>query len=257
MTAEEPSDEDMAEVLGEEILPSIPLPTGKGPTADIRQAVITDLTPRTEEEAALYRVKKEEGQVKGDKEGSLSSTSLDPARDEDEPETRGMVIARLPARWMRLYITELFASGSPSAARLFAKPADGGVSQSTVNKALAMEPDFAILHRQAIEAVHERVDHAVYKGATEGDEVPYVVQGVVHHYKRRSDRAAEVHYKRHGLLASQQSTLTVTHQGKVEMSHDEQLGQIMDQVAQGLFLGAGAGPVIDAEVVSDSDKNEG
>lgn len=207
------------------------------------------MQPATEDDSDPS--KEETGLVYGDNPSPPESGPV--CIPEDEPESLQARILRLPAVWQRLYIAELFRTGSPAESRLMAKPHDMGVSVDTVRKAIASNPLFSSLAKDAMEARHERVDLAIYKGATEGDSVPLVSQGqIVGDYKKRDTKAGELYMKRHGLMADQQGNLTVTMQGKVEVAQESDLAALLSGVAQHLF-GAGQ-PVIEAEAVSETDK---
>lgn len=172
---------------------------------------------------------------------SLVPETTSPARD-DEPETTEDLILRLPKKWMQRYMRELWECGSVAEAR----DAVGSISHSSVYRAIAECPAFAALHQDALAARHDRVDGHVYRGATQGDEVPLVSQGaIVGSYKKRDTKAGELWYRRHGLLAADKAT--VTHQGHVTTPDSDLPAQLL-KVAEMLF-GGSEPKVIEGKVV--------
>jgi hypothetical protein len=186
----------------------------------------------------------------------LTATSGDdsPSRahariDEDEmPATRIALIQALPKRWLRLYMTALYETGNPPEAREIA----GGVSKASVEKACMDYPEFGALHKEAMDARHERVDACLLKVSLEGDTIPVFQQGEeVGSYQKANPKAIETYYKRHGLLAADQ--VNVTHGGRVDTVTDAQIPEMLVSVAKLLF--GQRQPVKTLKVVSESDKN--
>lgn len=244
--AQEPTDEDIAEVLGQEAVEGIPLPYGSHPTADVAQTVIrlANGAPEPIQQVAngLHL-----------KDSSSASEIVDERTGDQDDETVESVILRFPKQWMRVYIRELMRCGSPSEARALASVSGGGISVAWVAKHERDYPEFARMAKEAMQSRHERVDHAVYRGATEGDEVPLVSQGaVIDTYKKRDTKAAIAYYQRHGLLAAQQ--VSVSHTGRVEVLDDAKVASALENVAKLLF--GQPAPMKQAKVVSESDKKD-
>lgn len=184
-----------------------------------------------------------------DKEDKLPPGELAQAREDEEPTLEDALLA-LPSHWMRVYVRELYRTADPGMARRCVEATVGTLLPRTLERKLREVPEFGLLVSEHAKVAHENVFSAIYRGATQGHAMPLVSQGkIVGSYDKPDTRAQELWLKAHGLMADQKSSLTITHQGKVEMSHDEQLGGILDMVTQGLFLGAG--PVIEAEIVKD------
>lgn len=277
-TASSPTDEEMADLLGVEYVPSVILPngarvlamedSGRGPGASLADTLskVQETEPMewqtrklaTAAETARRKALPTHSAI-GIPESALDArdTSVapqikSPAHEvvDEDIETQSQIIARLPKTWMRVYIAELLRCGSMAEAREMA----GGVGASSVDAACRKHPDLARLHAEATAARHERVDTALYRGATEGDEVPLVSQGaVVSSYRKRDTKAAEVYYRRHGLLADTKAT--VTHQGHVT-TPDSDLPAQLRKVAEMLF-GGQEPKAIEGKVVSEPDTKDG
>lgn len=176
-------------------------------------------------------------------DGESSPRARDAEDFEEQPETVADQIARLPKRWMQCYAGTLFkVGGIASLARKAIRPECGGISIDSVRKAAANCPEFAALIAAAQLDGQQTVDAAVYTGATVGDDVPVYQQGeYVATKKVRSDKAAELFYKKNGLMADQQ--VNVTHTGHVT-TPDEALPAQLLRVAEMLF--GGQEPTLDA-----------
>lgn len=233
--AQEPTLDDVLEVIGEDASTD-PLPQGR------QVCSRTQKPPQREDVVTGHGV----GLVTEDTIAAISGRSPERRCDDEAPETTEDIILRLPSRWMQRYIREMLACGLPAEARSRA----GGISPSIVAKALAEHPSMAALHAQSIADRHERVDAAVYRGATEGDDVPVVSQGeVVTTVKKRCVKSGELYYKRHGLMAADQ--VNVTHNGRVELVDESQMAEMLRDVA---LLLHGQPKRIEGKVVSESDK---
>lgn len=162
-------------------------------------------------------------------------------------ETVEQEIDRLPKDWMRRYMREAMRCGSAAEARA----AVGGISASSVAKACDQCPDFARLHKEALEHRHGRVDAAVYRGAVDGDRVPFNTRDGVQWYEKRDTKAAELWMRRHGLLAADQ--VQHTHTGRVEVVDDARMADVLAGVARLLFR-PGTMKQVEGKVVSETDK---
>lgn len=244
--AEEPTFDEVLEVIGED-------PTGE-PLPQGRQVCSRTQKPpqradATEGDTLILSAHKQEaaeGLVSVVTVAEISDQSPQRGCDDEAAETTEDIILRLPSRWMQRYIREMMACGLPSEARSRA----GGLSVTVVAKALAEHPSMAALHAQAIADRHERVDAAVYRGATEGDDVPVVSQGeVISTVKKRCVKSGELYYKRHGLMAADQ--VNVTHASRVEIADESQMADMLRDVA---LLLHGQPRRIEGKVVSESDR---
>jgi hypothetical protein len=173
-----------------------------------------------------------DGLVIGGTPASESCSRACDAEDfEEQPETVIDQIARLPKRWMQRYAAALFkVGGIASLARKAIRPECGGISIDSVRKAAANCPEFAGLIAAAQLDGQQTVDAAVYTGATVGDDVPVYQQGeYIATKKVRSDKAAELFYKKNGLMADQ--NVNVLHTGRIELVDESQMADMLREVA--------------------------
>lgn len=249
---EEPTDEDVMEVLGDHGPGDTHIPQGREAFKSAEDSVHEFKAHQVAHDSANVDASR---QVKGDKGGAIEAGPSADAR-EDEVPTLLAAVSRLPLKWQRVYIIALHEHGDPTTARRVASATCGLVTPSLVAKASRECAEFAAMILDHGQIQHESVFSAIYRGATEGDRIPYSTKDGVQWYNRRSDRAGEIWLKAHGLMADQQSSLHVTHSGKVDVQHDDQLGGVLADIAGELF-GRTEPRAIEGKVVSEPDKNEG
>ena len=262
---QEPSDEDMAELLGEEHVPGVVLPQGR--QANMQPETNSGTAPPPE---AFGRNKPKtagEGKpgslviegLRGQRldplviqeTSSTSEAQLGAPASLDEPPTLETAILALPALWMRVYVEALYLAGDPVKARAAVKAKIGTVLPSTVSRFQRECPAFGQLCADHEQIQHQTLDAYVYRGGTEGDLTPFNTKEGIEWYRRRSDKAAETYYKRHGLMAADQ--VQHTHTGRVELAQDSALPGMLADVARLLFPPA---KQIEGKVVSESDTKE-
>lgn len=235
---EEPTDDEILEVMGgEELVPGVTLPTGAQSIANGGE----DSVHLAQPVAAKGESEGLDAQDKGDKPAVSGEAMRDGGR-EDEAIPLCDAVKVLPSHWMRVYVLALHEHGSPAAAIKAVSATVGRITLGSIERASRECAEFGEMVAEHARLQHASIYGAIYKGGTEGDLMPYNTKDGVKWYKRRSDRAGEIWLKAHGLMADQQS-LTVTHQGRVTMQHDDQLGSVLADVAAHLF-GPGAGAPI-------------
>ncbi len=255
--ASEPTDDDMAALLGEESVPGVILPTG---AAVLQMEDNPWKPPKAQETAGCYgqhaTAKMADGNVEMGKqrtslvcEGTSTATAQLPSACVSLDEA----ILALPQMWQRVYATALYESGDHSGACRITKGKLGlRITAALVERAGKECPAFGQLIADHGKEQDATVFSSIYKGATEGDLAPFNTKEGTEWYRKRSDKAGETWLKAKGLMADQQ--LTVNHTGTVTVQDADLPAQLASMAA--LLFGGQEPKAIEGKVVSESDTKE-